>query len=173
MRYPDGRVVRNWMPAVMSAGVGALRYQGNAEVLYICRPRVGGNPGKINELDPRLRGDDQSIGATQASHPPLGNLYRCENKSVILIILKNSVEQGVPHSWFDGLTTNGILGHHPEGKTPFALSSPRSGRIEGSVITQLSFRGLLHSPKAGANVVRSGNMHCGNQISVQFIHFPA
>jgi len=38
--------------------------------------------------------------------------------------LKNSFGQLQTRSWFDKLTTNGLL-------RPFALSSPHSGRVEG------------------------------------------
>ena len=49
------------------------------------------------------------------------------------MIEKHTVGSVITRSWFDKLTTNGFL-CHPVGDSPFALSSPQSGRVEGFVI---------------------------------------
>ncbi len=55
--------------------------------------------------------------------------------------LKTAVTHGKSRSCFDKLSTNGIFASHPAGEAPFALSSPRSGRVEGFVCFQLRFPG--------------------------------
>jgi len=60
--------------------------------------------------------------------------------------LKNSVGGRKSRSCFDRLSTNGMFSDHPTGELPFALSSPRSGRVEGLSCHQQRFPGLTISP---------------------------
>ena len=76
------------------------------------------------------------------------------------IILKNSGTRGKIRPSFDApqevplgdrLRTNVFLRLTRRMKYPFTLSSPRSGRVEGFSVSQLSFSGSwrIHSPKYG------------------------
>ncbi len=53
------------------------------------------------------------------------------------LFLKNSVGGRKSRSCFDRLSTNGIFSDHPTGELPFALSSPRSGRVEGVLVSSI------------------------------------
>jgi hypothetical protein len=94
-------------------------------------------------------GIDLQPVATPISYPtagallPIGTLYA---RLAVLIdstfILKTSVGGGKSRSCFDRLSTSGIFSAHPTGELPFALSSPRSGRVEGLSCHQQRFLGL-------------------------------
>jgi MFS family permease len=68
--------------------------------------------------------------------------------------LKTSVGGGKSRSCFDRLSTNGIFSAHPTGELPFALSSPRSGRVEGLSGHQQRFPGS--TAPAGADRLHRG-----------------
>jgi len=57
------------------------------------------------------------------------------------MVLKIAVARGKIRPSFDGLSTNGFFETTRRVKFPFALSRPRSGRVEGFAASQLRFSG--------------------------------
>jgi hypothetical protein len=72
--------------------------------------------------------------------------------------LKTSVGGRKSRPCFDRLSTNGIFSTHPTGELPFALSSPRSGRVEGLSRHQQRFPG---SCRRAAGAVFSATFKTG------------